>query len=234
MRPTVKYVERKFDEYNALIFGGELPKLPFIISSARTFLGQIKYSRSRNADGSWRYFGFTFRVSNRLDLPEEIVEDTIIHEMIHYYILHNQMQDNAPHGNLFLRKMKEINKQFGRNITVTHKGTKEEADTDMTKRQHLICLSRFKDGTRVVTVSANTGRTLFRLWNEIAQDERIAESKWVCSIDPFFNRIPRALKAKFYCVPADDLRPHLTNVRELVRTDNIIRVGKATDLSTWP
>lgn len=61
MRPSVEYVERKFDEYNALIFGGKLPKLPFKISSARTFLGQIKYFREKNEDGTWNYYGFTIR-----------------------------------------------------------------------------------------------------------------------------------------------------------------------------
>lgn len=47
MRPSVEYVERKFDEYNALIFGGKLPKLPFKISSARLFSDKSNISEKR-------------------------------------------------------------------------------------------------------------------------------------------------------------------------------------------
>lgn len=59
-----------------------------------------------------------------MDLPEDVVKDTIIHEMIHYYIMSNQMQDTAPHGKLFIAKMQEINRKFNRNLAVTHRTTK--------------------------------------------------------------------------------------------------------------
>lgn len=49
MRPTIEYVERKFDEFNKLCFGGKLPKLPFKISNARNFLGQITFFQEKNA-----------------------------------------------------------------------------------------------------------------------------------------------------------------------------------------
>jgi hypothetical protein len=233
MRPSVEYVERKFEEFNNLIFGGKLPKLPFKITSARTFLGQVKYFREKNDDGNWHYYGFTFYVSDKFDLPEDVVEDTIIHEMIHYYICYNQMQDNAPHGDLFRQKMEEINNAFDRHITVVHKGTKEEASTDTEKRRHLICVSRFKDGQRAITVSADNPRILFRIWDEIERMNNIDEFKWVYTTDPFFNNIPRAQNAKFYIIPIDDLRPHLTQVEELVRRGYNVKVGKPTDLSNW-
>lgn len=232
MRPSIEYVEGKFDEFNALIFGGKLPKLPFKISSARTSLGQIKFFHEKNDDGTWHYYGFTFHVSNKFDLAEDVVEDTIIHEMIHYYICYNQMQDNGPHGDLFKQKMEEINNAFNRNITIVHKGTKQEAESDTEKRRHLVCISRFKDGQRAVTVSADNPRILFRIWDEIARIDQIEEYKWFYT-NPFFNRIPRAQNAKFYRIPADELRPHLANVEELVRRGYNVKVGKPTDLTNW-
>lgn len=190
MKASVAYVERKFNEFNEQMFGGKLPKLPFKISNARTFLGQITFFQEKNEDDTWHYYGFTFKVSDKVDLPEDIVEDTIIHEMIHYYILYNQMQDNAPHGDLFKQKMEEINNTYNRNITIVHKATKEEADTDTEKRRHIICVSRFRDGTRAITVSADNPRILFRIWDEIERIPEIEEFKWVYLTDPFFNRIP--------------------------------------------
>lgn len=233
MRATKEYVEQKFDEFNKLIFEGKLPKLPFKISCARTFLGQVTFFQEKNDDGTMHYYGFTFRVSDKVDLPDDVVDDTIIHEMIHYWILSNQMQDNAPHGDLFRQKMEEINNEFNRNITVVHKGTKEEANTDSKKRRHLICVSRWKDGIRTVSVAADNPRILFRIWDEIDRIPEIEESKWVYTEDPYFNRIPRAQNAKFYRIPAEEMRPHLSNVEELVRRDYNIKVGKPTDLSSW-
>jgi len=66
---------------------------------------------------------FQFVISTKVDLPEAEVEDTIIHEMIHYWILSNQMQDTGPHGDIFKAKMKEINMKYNRNLSIVHKTT---------------------------------------------------------------------------------------------------------------
>lgn len=95
---TLDYIKRKFAEYNQQMFGGKLKPLPFKLTSARTCLGQVRFHRTKNADGSWHYSDFVFMISNKVNREETVVEDTIIHEMIHYYILSNQIQDTAPHG----------------------------------------------------------------------------------------------------------------------------------------
>ena len=125
-----------------------------------------------------------------MDLPEDVVEDTIIHEMIHYYIMSNQMQDTAPHGKLFIAKMEEINRMFNRNLSVTHRTTKEEQDSDKRIQQHIICVSHLKTGKRCVTVA--TKSRLFELWDAMPNFPKMAELKWVVSTDPYFNRFPKA------------------------------------------
>lgn len=232
MRATIEYIERKFDEYNNLCFGGKLPKPPFRISSARTFLGKINCIRKRNPDGTMRFSDFTFLISDATDLPENVLEDTIIHEMIHYYILVNQMQDNAPHGHLFRQIMAEINTTYHRHISISHKRTEEEYATDTERRQHLVCLSRLKNGTLTVTVCAGKARTLFSIWNEMERIPEIAKFKWFSTTDSYFNRFPRSLKAKFYRAP-DDILPHLESVNELVRSGRVITVGQIKDLRSF-
>lgn len=86
MIPTVEYIRQKFDEYNELMFEGKLKLLPFKLSSARSFLGQVRCCRKKKADGTWLYSDFQFIISNKSDYAENVVEDTIIHEMIHYWI----------------------------------------------------------------------------------------------------------------------------------------------------
>lgn len=224
MIASLEYIERKFKEYNELCFEGKLKPLPFKLSNARTFLGQVAFMREKNPDGTWHYYGFVFRINIKIDLPEAEVEDTILHEMIHYWILSNQMQDTGPHGEIFIKKMKEINVKFNRNLSVSHKATKEEHDKDTEVRQHLICVSRLRNGRRGITIA--TKSRLFQLWDEIPNFPNIAEWKWFVSTDPFLNRFPRASSLKIYPVHTDELEEHLKDAKELTRRGNSIMIKK--------
>lgn len=220
MRASLEYIKSKFDEYNTLMFEGKLPPIPFQLSRAKSFLGAVTCRRKRNPDNTWHYHSFVFKISTLLDMPEDVVEDTIIHEMIHYYIMSNQLQDTAPHGRLFIAKMLEINRKFHRNLAVSHRATKEEQDSDKRIRQHIICVSRLKNGKRGVTVVART--RLFELWDAMSRIPQIEELKWVVSIDPYFNRFPRSQKPSIYIVPSEELDAHLQEAKELIRQGNTI------------
>ena len=87
MRATLEYIKQKFDEYNNLMFEGKLKPLPFKLSNAKSSLGAVLILREKNPDDTWYYYGSVFKTSTLTDLPEDVVEDTIIHEMIHYYIM---------------------------------------------------------------------------------------------------------------------------------------------------
>lgn len=224
MIATLEYVEQKFNEFNELMFEGKLAKLPFKLSSARSFLGQIRCMRHKNPDGTWRYSDFQFIISTKIDLPESEVEDTIIHEMIHYYIFSNQMQDTGPHGQIFQRTMKEINMRFNRNISVVHKVTKEEEDQDVEVREHILCITRTRGNQMGITVVSKS--KLATLWDAIPKFPRIAEAKWYVSRDPFFNRYPRVTTAKIYPIPRADLEAHMADLQPLEKVGNDFRVVK--------
>lgn len=231
MRADIQYVRRTFDKFNHLIFEGLLPEPPFKISHARRFLGLLRYRRTQMADGTWRYGNFSFCISDCVDLPEDVAEDTVIHEMIHYYILLNQMQDTGPHGAIFKQKMHEINRTYGRNITVQHKITDAEAASDKRRRLHLICVSRLADGRVAITLSAHTARSFNHLCTNIPHIGQVVYYEWVVSSDPYFNRIPRSQRVKFYVLPPDELRQHLATACTLVRQGGLIRPGAKADLS---
>lgn len=224
MKPTIDYIKRKFDEYNQLCFEGKLKPLPFKLSNARSFLGQVQCMRDKNPDGTWHYYDFVFRINSKLDLPENVVEDTILHEMIHYWIFSNQMQDTGPHGEIFIKKMKEINVKFNRNLSVVHQATKQEQDKDTEVRQHLICVSRLRNGRRGITIASKS--RIFQLWDEMSKFPGMAECRWVVSTDPYFNRFPRATTAKFYPVHTDELEAHLQGAQELERKGSTIVIMK--------
>lgn len=224
MKATIDYVKRKFNEYNELCFEGKLKPLPFRLSRSRTMLGQVKFMREKNPDDTWHYYGFIFVISNLLDLPEKEIEDTILHEMIHYYILSNQMQDTSPHGEIFVRMMKDINRRFDRNISIVHRATKEEHDKDTQVRQHIICVCRMRGNQMGITIA--TKSSLFQLWDEIPKFPKVVECNWYVTTDPYFNRYPRAKTVKIYSIPHDELEEHLKGAQPLVKSGNSIRVKR--------
>ena len=127
MIPTIDYIQSCFDEYNARFFGGSLPPIPIRLSHARTFLGKVTFVRHRTwLFGPTRNENFVLRINTRIDLPESLVQDTILHEMIHYYIAINQLRDTSTHGRLFRQLMARINAEGNRHITISYKLTKDQ------------------------------------------------------------------------------------------------------------
>lgn len=99
--------------------------------------------------------------------------------------------------------------------------TEVEHDKDTEVRQHLICVSRLRNGCRGITIATKT--RLFQLWDEIPN---MAEWKWMVSTDPFFNRFPRATSLKIYLVHTDEQEEHLKDAKELERKGYSIMIKK--------
>lgn len=139
MIPTLPYIQQHFDDFNIRFFNGSLPPIPIKLSNARTFLGKVTYVKRRNFSltswlfssgassvGEWTYSNFKLRINTRYDLPEELIQDTILHEMIHYYIAVNHLRDTSTHGQLFRSEMKRINAEGNRHITISYRLTPEQ------------------------------------------------------------------------------------------------------------
>lgn len=122
MKPSLEYIQAHFDEYNRQYFGGALPTLPIKLSHARGFLGKVTFVKRRSwLFGPYKNENFVLRINVKIDLPEEVVQDTILHEMIHYYIAVNQWKDTSAHGKLFRAEMARINKEGNRHIRISYR-----------------------------------------------------------------------------------------------------------------
>ena len=148
MKADITYIKKKFEEFNKQMFAGKLPMLPIELSNAKTFLGQCVFKIRRLPNGRTEKYDFRLRINTRVDLSEQELEDTVIHEMIHYYIGINQLNDTSAHGQIFRRIMDDINVKYGRHLTITHKVTKEQREQAYEKRQrwHVVAVVEFKDG----------------------------------------------------------------------------------------
>ena len=127
MKPSVEYIQAHFDAYNRQYFGGQLPAIPIKLSHAKGFLGKVTFVKRRQwLFGPYRNENFVLRINVKIDLPEELVQDTILHEMIHYYIAVNQIRDTSTHGRLFRAEMARINAEGNRHIRISYKPTPEQ------------------------------------------------------------------------------------------------------------
>lgn len=223
MKPTLAYVQAKFNEFNAKIFKGKLSPLPIRIGVSRTRLGGVSFKR-RKVGTKTEFYNFKLTISQRFDLPEHEVEDTIIHEMIHYYILSNQLHDTSPHGKLFRQLMNHINQQFGRHLSVSHRSTGEELQNDTHKKEHFVCVSGLADGRTGITVSAKT--RIFQMRRDLPRYFRLQKMTWYWTFNPFFNRYPHSISPRIYLIEEAELEKHLTDAKELEYDGNCFKVKK--------
>ena len=214
MKPTVEYLEERFDTFNAMCFESALPRIPIKLSNARSFVGRLQYRPVRDWRGRVvRREDFVLRISKRFDLPEAEVEDTLIHEMIHYWIALEGLKDSSTHGKLFRAKMKEINERNGRHLSISHKSTPEELDRDTHVRDHWFCVSQLADGRTALTVAAST--YVSRIRRAFRWSPTVRSQTWYHSTDPWFNRFPRCRTPKLFPVEKETLRLHLVDAEAL-------------------
>lgn len=223
MRATVEYARRKFAEFNETCFGGELPPLPIRMSRSRRNLGMFVHPRRH--EGPRGRGECLLKISDCLDQSEEEVENTIIHEMIHYYIWYKNLRDSSSHGPLFRSIMADINRRQGRRITVSHRSSPEEEASDTRRRTNFVCVASLKDGRRGFVACART-----RIWQinkDLGQSAMVGAVQWYVSDDPWFNSFPRARTTKLFMT--GELADHLRGATPYVVDGDLFRPERPED-----
>ncbi len=212
MKPDVLYIEARFDEFNRLIFDGKLPKIPVSLSNAASYVGLCTYKTRRRLFGKPEYYDFRLRISTRLDLPEAEVEDTVIHEMIHYYIKLNGIRDTSAHGKVFRQMMNDINGRFGRHITVSHRSTREqrEAALDKRPRWRVVAIVSFRDGRRGLKLLPHKQASVSAYHRAVSSNPKVSGIEYYLENDPWFNRYPTSSAFNVLFVPMDEVLSHIS------------------------
>lgn len=214
---TIPYIKRKFGEFNQQIFAGRLPMPPIRLSHAKTFLGACVYKKRTGKDGRVEKYDFVLRISTRMDLSEQEVEDTILHEMIHYYIGYNQLEDTSPHGVVFRKIMAGINAKYGRHIVISHKSSKAQSEqvVDRHPRYHVVAVVSFHDGRTGIKVLPRVLTSILRYYNGALASREVAAVRLFMTHDAFFNRFPNSSSLKVHFVPVDEIQSHLVGAEKL-------------------
>ena len=212
MIPTIPYIEAKFDEFNKLIFGGELPRIPIVLGSATRVVGAFSYKARRNFWGKKEYFDLKLRFSKKFDLPENELEDVIIHEMIHYYIRFKGLKDEGSHGPIYVKIMNEINQKFGRNITIKQ-DTKEVGLVDTRPKQRIIAVLEKKDGTVGIKVLPKNETKIHDYCKRINSAKNMASIILYMSTNPFFSKYPSSSALYIHPINRTELQTQLTGAK---------------------
>ncbi len=217
MRADVDYIKRKFSEFNELMFAGRLPEIPVRECDAASYLGQCMSKVRTLSDGRREYHSFELRISRRLDLPENVVEDVIIHEMIHYFILVNGLHDSSAHGNIFKSIMHSINAAYGRNISVRHKLSDEETQQlhKPTGKNRLIAVIQLRDGQLLLKSIPTTANSLLDFRRKLSGASNVGSVKYYMTTNPYFAHL--SVSTSLRCTPIDEatLSIHLRDAVEI-------------------
>ena len=218
MKATIPYVEKKFEEFNRLMFDGRLPMLPIELSDAKTFLGVCVYKKRRTLLGKTVCYDFKLRINTRIDLDEAEVEDIIIHEMIHYYIGYHGIVDTSAHGRVFREMMKGINERFGRHIKVSHRPTQEQKEQlcGNRRRWRMVAFVVFKDGRTGIKVLPRIAEKVVNYYNVVGRESTIEGIELYVTDDVFFNRYPNSSALRVHYIDRAEAERHLAGAERWV------------------
>lgn len=202
MTPTIPYIEDKVRTYNARYFDNSLPPIPVKLSNAKGFLGKLTYRTRRTLFGAQRHYDFTLRINTRIDMDEALIEDTIIHELIHYYIAYHDVRDTSTHGVRFREMMQRINHLDNRHITISHRLTPEqEQQAAGRKRERVVAIVHFADGRLGLKVVPPQADRLAAWEAETKRHFPIDYIAWYITDDGYFAKYPSSYAFRIYLVP---------------------------------
>lgn len=205
MRPTADFLEKRFGDFNQAYFEGNLPPIPILLSDVKSYAGM--YVHHRRTSGVTRQI----KINVRMDLPSEVYEDTLLHEMIHYAIDLSGKRDDAPHGTLFMQMMERINKEGGRHISVSHhlpRGTTDHIDRR--PRWHIVAVLTTAKGP-MVKVLPRIAQCIRRYYDAVIESPEISEIRFFMTRNPYFNRYPVSGAFTAHLIDSDELERELSD-----------------------
>ena len=209
MRPTADFLKERFGEFNQTFFGDALPPIPILLSDVKSYAGM--YVHRRRTSGVTRQI----KINVRMDLPREVYEDTLLHEMIHYAIDFSGKRDNAPHGTLFRQMMQMINEKGDRHISISHSLPRGTTDhIDRRPRWHIVAVLTTAKGP-MVKVLPRIAQHIRRYYDAVIESPEISEIRLFSTRNPYFNRFPVSGAFTAYVVDEGELMSELSDADPL-------------------
>ena len=199
------------------MFGGTLPVPPIHLTDSRTYMGMMTCRKRVGLFGKKHFSNFALRISKRFDFTEQELQDTLIHEMIHYYISYNQLQDSSAHGQLFRQMMNDINEKYGRHITVSHRSSREERlqVIGSKPRPRVFAIIEMYDGDQFIKCVPRIKQRIESMHRRLTSSPEVRSLKWYFSTDPYFALFPSSMGRKVQKIDPVELQQHLVNAKPI-------------------
>ena len=178
---TIPQIEEQFNIWNKKVFNNELPVPHFELMQTRRLLGQFC---QRKVMGEKTY---KIRISVFYDRPFEAYIDTIVHEMLHYYICYMGIKDTSSHGREWKRLAKQISNKFNLTITRTNEaggGASEaviEKKNEKRIKHEYVFVCKMRDGHYGAAVAPPTKvyklEPRFKTWRAV-ENYKIVKAPW--------------------------------------------------------
>ncbi len=186
MQATTEFLYRVFDTYNKRCFESSLQRPLIVITRAKRQLGLFAATRPTP----------TIKVSNYYDRSEAEYTDTMVHEMIHYYIFANHIRDTGPHGKYFHTLMQEINRKEGLNMSVRTSSLQWKPASNALKMRHVLFM-KFNDGKHFISVVSP--RYVYHIEQQLKRmGQHVALHRWFVTNHPDYQSfsIVRTLRGR--------------------------------------
>ncbi|MCH5224557.1 MAG: SprT-like domain-containing protein [Muribaculaceae bacterium] len=130
------------------------------------------------------------------DFDPRFVDNILVHEMIHQYIIQNRLKDTSTHGTLFRSFMNKINGSFTGELKINISDRSPETTSKPERPKiHLLLILHREDGFSFCCI-VNPGKqsSFENLLKNNARAWHIKEYFWARSKDPIFNHYSRCTK----------------------------------------
>lgn len=218
MVPNVEYIKSRFDEFNRKMFAGHLPAIPVRMTDAKSFLGQCVSRIRILPDGRKEHYDFYLKFSIYYDQPQNVIDDTIIHEMIHYFILYNGLPDSSPHGQIFRSIMSNFNREYGLNLRVSHRNSPQgniQPANNGKRTWHIIALVVYHSGQTGFKVLPRVASKAIKYHDTVLQSPEIKSVQLYIHDNPFFNQFPTSAALKVHLHDNAELLRNMKGARKL-------------------
>lgn len=214
MQFTLPFIRDSFQRFNKLVFEGKLPTPCFMLSRARTFVGKFEARGKRDWMGR-THWNYVLRFSTAFDLPQEELEDTILHEMIHFSLRISNMRDVSPHGPKFRTMMEIINERFNRHITVSHDSKGKGSPVLRRASWHIVGVVSFRDGRKGIKVLPRIEQRVLEWNRRVLTSSTVTSTKYYLALHELFQRYPNSTAMKVGIVDEAELNEALKDAIEL-------------------
>lgn len=214
MQFTLPFIRDSFQRFNKLVFEGKLPTPCFMLSRARTFVGKFEARGKRDWMGR-THWNYVLRFSTAFDLPQEELEDTILHEMIHFSLRVSDRRDVSPHGPKFRTMMEIINERFNRHITVSHDSKGKGSPVLRRASWHIVGVVSFRDGRKGIKVLPRIEQRVLEWNRRVLTSSTVTSTKYYLALHELFQRYPNSTAMKVGIVDEAELNEALKDAIEL-------------------